>query len=72
LSLAAQEQEKKDNKDNKRIVQKYSKIYVYQGQADIIADNKDKAKVVNIQNAQLAKPWRKAYLKIMQSFLEDY
>jgi hypothetical protein len=31
LSLAAQEQEKRDNKDNGRIVQKYSEIYVYQG-----------------------------------------
>jgi hypothetical protein len=27
LSLAAQEQEKRDNKDNRRIVQKYSEIY---------------------------------------------
>jgi len=56
LSLAAQEREKRDNKDNGKIVQKYGEIYVYQGRADIIADDKDEAKVVNIRNARLAKP----------------
>jgi hypothetical protein len=72
LSLAAQEREKRDDRDNGRIVQKYGEIYVYQGRADIIADDEDEAKVVNMRNARLAKPWRKAYLKMMQSFPEDY
>jgi hypothetical protein len=51
LSLAAQEREKRDNKDNGKIVQKYGEIYVYQGRADIIADDEDEAKVVNMRNA---------------------
>jgi hypothetical protein len=56
LSLAAQEREKRDGRDNGRIVQKYGEIYVYQGRADITADDEDEAKVVNMQIARLAKP----------------
>jgi hypothetical protein len=48
LSLAEQEREKRNNRDNGRIVQKYGEIYIYQGRADIAADNEDKVKVVNI------------------------
>jgi hypothetical protein len=51
LSLAEQEREKRNNRDNRRIIQKYGEIYIYQGRADIVADNEDKIKVVNMRNA---------------------
>jgi hypothetical protein len=72
LSLTEQEREKRNDRDNGRIVQKYGEIYVYQGRADIAADNEDEVKVVNMRNARLAKPWRKKYQQIMVLFPEDY
>ena len=38
LSLAEQGWEKRNDRDNGRIVQKYGEIYLYQGRADIAAD----------------------------------
>jgi hypothetical protein len=72
LSLTEQEREKRNVPDNNRIIQKYREIYVYQGRADILADDEDQAKVVNMRNARLAKPWRIKYAKAMESFQKDY
>jgi hypothetical protein len=72
LSLAEQEREKRNVPDNNRIIQKYGEIYVYQGRADILADDEDQAKVVNMRNTRLAKPWRIKYAKAMESFQKDY
>jgi hypothetical protein len=72
LSLAEQEREKRNNKNNNKIVQKYGEIYVYQGREDITADDKDELKVVNMRNARLAKPWREKYKKLMKNFQKEY
>jgi hypothetical protein len=72
LNLVAVEQQKRDKRSNNKIVQNYGEIDVYQGRADIETDDEGEAKVINIRNAQLAKPWRKEYKKMIQSFLEEY
>ena len=72
LSIAEQEREKRKDKDNNKIVQKYGEIYVYQGRADILADDEDEAKVVNMRNARLARPWREKYKKMMQTFPKEH
>jgi len=72
LSLAEQERESRNAPDNSRIVQKYGEIYVYQGRADIRADDEDLAKVVNMREARLSKPWRIKYAKLMKAFPKDY
>src|ERR1035438_10155179 len=72
LSIAEAEREKRKDKDNSKIVQKYGEIYVYQGRADIEADNKDKEEVVNMRNARLGRAWRDTYKKIMKTFPQDY
>jgi hypothetical protein len=48
--------------NNPKIIQKYGGIYVYQGRADIMADDKEEA------NARLAKAYRKD-TKIMKTRL---
>ncbi len=48
LSIAEAEWEKRKDKNNNKIIQKYSKIYMHQGQADIERDNVDNLRVINI------------------------
>ena len=72
LNLVAVEQQKRDKRSNNKIVQNYGEIDVYQGRADIETDDEGEAKVINIRNARLAKPWRKEYKKMIQSFPEEY
>jgi hypothetical protein len=72
LSIIEQERERRNDKDNNKIVQKYREIYVYQGREDIRADDKDAAKIVNMRNARQAKPWKEKYKKIIKSFPNDY
>jgi hypothetical protein len=72
LSIAEQERSVCNDPDNHKIVQKYGEIYVYQGRADIAADDEEEAEVINMYNVRLAKPWRKKYIKIMKTFPDDY
>ena len=51
LNLAAVERQKRGERSNNKIMQKYGEIYVYQGRADIEADDEDEAKVINMRNA---------------------
>ncbi|PMD63212.1 uncharacterized protein K444DRAFT_523553, partial [Hyaloscypha bicolor E] len=55
-----------------KIIQKYGKITIEQGRKDIKADNKNKARVVNMRHARLSKPWRNKYKKIMRRFEANY
>ena len=56
LSIIEQERERRNDKDNNKIVQKYGEIYVYQGREDIRANDEDAAKIINMRNARQAKP----------------
>jgi hypothetical protein len=72
LGIAEQERAVREAPDNRRVVQKYGEIYVYQARADIAADDEDEAKVVNLRDARLARPWKKAYKKMVESFGDEY
>lgn len=72
MGIAEQERERRNDKDNNKVVQKYGEIYAYQGREDIKADDEDEAKIVNIRNVRKAKPRREKYKKMIQSFPNDY
>ena len=67
--LGLTEKERQARKDGAgKIVQKYREITVEQGRKDIKADIEDEARVVNMRNARLSKPWQEKYKKIIQLF----
>ena len=72
LGVAEQERQKRNDPINNKVVQKYGEIYVYQGRADIEADDEDLEKVVNLRNARKAKLWRKEYAKVIKAFPKDF
>jgi hypothetical protein len=72
LSVAEAEREKRKDKDNNKIFQKYGEIYVHQGRTDIEEDDADDLRVINMRNQRLAKPWKVKYKKVMEQYKEGH
>jgi hypothetical protein len=63
LSLAAKR--RKTRPDSNKIVQKYSEIYRHQALRQIEESREDEAKVVNMRDTRLARPWRTKYKAVI-------
>jgi hypothetical protein len=63
---------KERNKAPNKVVQKYGEIYGHQTRKQIVEDEEDKRRVVNIWEKRLTDLWRKKYKEIIKTFLVAY
>jgi histone acetyltransferase (RNA polymerase elongator complex component) len=61
---------RKERKEaSNKVVQKYKEIYKHQAQREIFLDEEDEKEVVNMQNSQLSKPWKKKYKEVIKELV---
>ena len=69
----AKEAERKARNDvPNKVVQKYGEIYGYQARRQIVEDEEDERRVINLREKRLTDPWRKKYKEIIKAFLVVY
>ena len=65
----AKEAERKARNDvPNKVVQKYGEIYGHVARRQIVEDEEDEKRVVNIREKRLAEPYKRHYKAIMKSF----